>query len=653
MYLLSVIPLIKIPRPAPQTLDYFSVLKADIGAIVGIQVGHSKILGVVVAASDVKRHKQQIKKSRFALKPVEEIINPGSIIPKSYLKLAIWASTYYYASTGLVLRSFLPQIFSRPTKKFKNELAQKIPGHKNSQRPPRLQKPILYWDKTEERISFYRKEIEKAQKNKKSILFLVPEFYKIDYFKNEIPALKNALVVHSSLTAKTRYTIWDKSLYESQSIIGTRSALIIPLKNLGLIIVDEEESDFYKSFDQAPYINARDVAIKLSEITGSKIILGSSMPSIESFHRSRSHKYTLKKIQKDHVRNLDIIDMKEELKNGNYSIFSKKLQERLLDTIQNNKQAILFINRRGLSTGLLCRDCGHIIKCQNCDVPMVYHQNFKLICHHCGQKLMPPTVCPECKSYKIKFIGAGTQRVEAEFKKFLDAHKIADIGYARLDSDITPTFEEQQDVLKKFRNKKYSVLVGTQSMLKEGLLPKVNLVSIITIDPILSLPDFRINELIFKIVDKLWTKSMSPMILQTYIIDNYAFTNILNNSAEKFLSKELSDRKELLFPPFSQIIKLSYKHSNPEKAEQEAKILANKLKLQVSNIQQLTNSGQALGGSGFTILGPAPAFIPRVKNGYIWQFLIKSTVQDVESRNKLLSIVPSNWKIDVDPIETL
>ena len=190
-------------------------------------------------------------------------------------------------------------------------------------------------------------------------------------------------------------------------------------------------------------------------------------------------------------------------------------------------------------------------------------------------------------------------------------------------------------------------------MLKEGLLPKVNLVSIITIDPILSLPDFRINELIFKIVDKLWTKSMSPMILQTYIIDNYAFTNILNNSAEKFLSKELSDRKELLFPPFSQIIKLSYKHSNPEKAEQEAKILANKLKLQVSNIQQLTNSGQALGGSGFTILGPAPAFIPRVKNGYIWQFLIKSTVQDVESRNKLLSIVPSNWKIDVDPIETL
>lgn len=703
MYLLSVIPLIKIPHPAPQILDYFSHESVHEGGIVEIPIGSRYILGVVSACTPLIQQRQQIKKLPYMLRAIEKIISKNPVVPSYHIKLILWTSQYFYASLGLTARSLLPNIFGKPTKKFIRELGKTDMRDLGSPSSPcgiyetphgemSSKRPTLYWahHNNREKIRFYTKEIKKAIDNKKSILFLVPELYKIDYFQNEIPQLKNAQILNSRQTPATQYRVWEKVMGTDISmLIGTRSALSIPLPNIGLIVVDEEESLFYKSFDQQPYINAKDIALRLAKLAQSRIILGSNFPSVESLWKAKEGQYQLieakSKKRETGTPDVQIIDMRKEIKEGNYSILSRELQTQLKNIIDKNEQAILFINRKGLSTGLLCRDCGHIIKCLNCDVPMVFHAynlrltavspptedlpkgNSQLICHHCGKRQKPPTVCPKCDSYRIKYVGAGTQRVEQELKKFCDEHKLSKdrCRIARLDLDTAATWAEQKRTLDDFRGKKYSILVGTQLMLKENLLPKASLVSIITIDSVLSLPDFRISEQVLHIVDRLLQcskfsnnrgKNLLPSILlQTYIIDNFVITNVLNSSLEtdknsvyvhnKFVSEDLKTREELSLPPFSQLIKLSYSHRDPLRAEHEAKVLKNKLQTQANSLR--------LTAYGLRLLGPVPTFIPRVKNRYVWQIVIKSKIDDLPLRNKLLRIVPSDWKIDVDPIELL
>ena len=632
MFILSVIPLTKIPRPAPQAFDYFASDKISIGGIVQIKIAHRSLLAIVISCVPVGQKKQSIKKSSFQIKPIDKVINKNAVIPRHHIELVLWTSSYFYSSLGLTMKALLPKSFARPTKKFLAELAALPPIPRAGQ--GETHKPVVYWNRdSAEKINYYTSKIRAALKDGKYILFLVPELYKISYFSKKIPLLS-----------------------DENCFIGTRSALSTPRQNLGLIIIDEEESPFYKSFDQQPYINAKTVALKLGELTGAKIILGSSLPSVESLWAVKKKKYTLKaSSSKREAPDVKIVDMRQELKHGNYSILSGELQTRLKNVINNNEQAILFINRKGLSTGLLCRDCGHLIKCPNCDVPMVYHNTaygirhmaYILICHHCGQKQRPPTLCPECESYRIKFIGTGTQRVEQELNKLLirDPAKTRDYRIGRIDLDVAPTLGYQQKIFQDFSDKKYSVLIGTQIMLKPELLGQVDLAAIITIDPILSFPDFRINEQVIRLVNKLRTSTCNQLLLQTYSPDNYVIQNVSNIS----LMSEIENRRELSLPPFSQLIKLVYAHKDPAKAEQEAKILKNKLLVQWDSL--LPNIRYTI--YDIQILGPAPAFIPRTGNRYVWQIMLKSKIKDLTLRNRLLRVVPGDWKIDVDPIETL
>ncbi|MFY9457329.1 MAG: primosomal protein N' [Candidatus Spechtbacterales bacterium] len=667
MYIVSVIPLAKMPHPAPQILDYFCFDKIEVGGVVEVPIGSRKTLGIVAACSPVSHKKQQIKISAIRLRRVEKIITKSPAVPYHYVKLALWTANYFYSPLGLIMRSFLPQIFTRPTKKFIGELASAdTPGSGSRNqgiisRKIKSKKPTLYYsnNNAKSRITFYESAIRKAIYDKKSVLFLVPELYKIDYFKKGIPGLKNAVAAHSGLTNLSQYKIWQQAKSQDvKCLIGTRSSLAIPLSNLGLIIIDEEESPFYKSFDQQPYINAKTIALKLAELTDAEVILGTNLPSIESLWNVKNGQYKQRGIKRGPCNlRFQVIDMRNELKAGNYSIFSKELQAQLTHVIKNEQQAILFINRKGLNTGLVCRDCGHVIKCQNCDVPMVYHQNYKLICHHCGQRQEPPDVCPKCESYRIKFVGAGTQRVEQELVKFLRETKTSEetCKIARLDLNTAPTFSQQREIIDAFSLKKISILIGTQAMLHEALLPRAELTAIITIDPMLSLPDFRIREQVIRILYKLGTSSLRHLILQTYVMDNYIIQSIEDSALKTksfhvdvfnaLLMSEIEQREELSLPPFSQIINLSYAHENPKKAEGEATILKNKLITQATNYK--------LSDVDYQILGPAPAFIPRVNDRYIWQIMIKSKIADIKLRNKLLRVVPSEWKIDVDPIAML
>lgn len=661
MYVVSVIPLAKIPHPAPQTLDYFAMEKISPGGVVQISLGSRKILGIAAACAPLSQQKQQIKKSAFHLKKIDGVVSRDPLVPSHYLKLALWSASYFYSPLGHVMRSYLPPAFGKPTEKFLADLAQiqkEASGAPHT--TPLPQKPILYWahHDTKSKICFFRKAIRRALKNKQSVLFLVPELYKIEQFRKEIPELTAMEAVHSGRTPAAQYAVWERALLgELPGVIGTRLALATPLRNLGLIIVEEEESSFHKSFDQQPYINAKTAALKLAELTGVQIVLASDLPSVESLWQAKKKRYQLKAPStRSQVPGVMAVDMRDELRYGNFSIFSRELQAKLIETLEKNRQAILYISRKGLSSGLICRDCGHITKCPHCDVPLVLHQTPILICHHCGQKQKPATVCPKCQSYRIKFIGAGTERVEHEVRKLCEAHAFSKNAcrIIRLDKDSAPTWVQQSAIFNDFSKKKYSILIGTQLMLKEGLLPKIDFASIVTVDPLLSLPDFRVGEQVLRIVDKLRTTSKSSILLQTYIIDNPLIKNILNVTLGTFnasknvynnLLCDIEDRKALSFPPFSQLIKLVYMHSNPQKAEYEANILKNKLTVQLSHFDFKI--------SNFIILGPSPAFIPRERGRYIWQIVIKSKISNLRTRNKLLRVVPSDWKVDVDPIELL
>jgi len=520
------------------------------------------------------------------------------------------------------------------------------------------------------RINFYINAIKKTTSKNKQVLFLVPEIEDINFWKSYLKKYfsKGIFVLSSNLTEKQRYKIWEKAKSnEAKIILGTKLALFLPFKKLGLIILDKEESVNYNSFEKHPYYNGKDLAIKLSKLLNAKVILGASCPSIESYYLTRKNKY---KIITNNIKystsSIHIIDMKNEIKNGNSSIFSKFLQNSIEKIISSGKKAILFVNRRGISTCLLCMDCGYIIKCPNCDVPLVYHKNlpliedksfntgYKLICHHCGHQQNPPSLCPKCKSYRIRYLGTGTQKIEYELKK-ISPNATA----VRLDTDIAKTKQKQKEILEKFKNGNINFLVCTQlifSYLKQ--LPRLDLISIVNISHILNLPDFKTGENAFRTISTL-ISHLSPreFIVQTYDPENYVIKYASENNYDKFFSKEIKDRKELNYPPFSRLIKLTYQHKISKKAEEEARILGEKLKQQLKVLSLSTKSQDM----DFEILGPAPCFIPKIKNKWRWKIVIKIkckkflngniylSERQVKIRNDLLKIIPNNWKIEIDP----
>lgn len=515
MYIINVIPLIKIPRPNPQILSYFFSKKLARGALVQISLRKKQINAIVFSSENLEKKKLDIKKgTSFKLKPIEKVISEKPVLIENQLKLLFWIAEYYFASLGLVAKIFL-------SKKFK------------------------------------------VHDSKFMIQTLI-------------------------LTPQTKYLVFA------------------PFKNLRSITIENADSSKYKSWGRKPYYDVRTIAKQLAKIHKAKLIL-----------KKESYKINKK------IKN-QVVDMREEIRKGNYSVLSEELQEKL----KQNKKNILFISRRGIATFILCRDCGYVLKCKHCEVPLVYHQSSKLICHHCGNEEKPPDLCPNCKGYRIKYFGAGTQKVEVEIKKLLPKTKIF-----RLDSDTAKTPEQQQKIINKFNKIKNCILIGTQMLLGKNIKP-VNLVGVVSIETILNLPDYRSSERVFKILSQLKTLTKKNFLVQTYNPESAAIKSAIDNNWKKFYNEELKIRKALSYPPFSQIIKLTFEHKDPKKAKDEAKILFEKLKTQIKNFQ---------------LLGPVPAFIPKIAGKYRWQIIIKSKIKNLKQRNKLLIIVPLTWNIEVNP----
>jgi len=481
-----------------------------------------------------------------------------------------------------------------------------------------------------------------------SILVLVPEIgltpQLTDRFLARFP--KRVWVYHSGLSEGERYDTWRQMLLgEPQVIIGTRSAVFAPLPNLGMIIMDEEHDSSFKQTQPAPTYHARRVAEYRAQLANCPLILGSATPSIETWLAAKEGETDYlslpERVQGRPMPPVEVVDLRRELQQGNRSIFSRSLQNSLHNL--DGKQAILFINRRGYSTFVACRACGNPLECPNCDVSLSYHfteEKGLLRCHYCNYTTFQPRHCPQCSSPYLKYFGTGTQKVVEEL-----AEHFPHLRTIRFDSDTTSTKDAHRTLLGQFAEGAADVLVGTQ-MLTKGLdVKEVTLVGIVAADGLLYLSDYRASERAFQTLTQVAGRAgrgddPGKVILQTYTPEHSVIKAVSECDYRGFISSELTDRFNLGFPPYGELILLRLTGQN----EATVQAIAEQLVRLIGSMSECE------------ILGPAPANVPRVANRYRWQILLKFSQAEQKksidwARVKgIFSSSPVSLILDVDPI---
>jgi len=414
----------------------------------------------------------------------------------------------------------------------------------------------------------YIRLIREVFKRNRCAIVLVPEIaltpQMVGWFHARFGS--DAAVIHSRLSAGERFDEWERiRCGEARVVIGARSAVFAPVENLGAIIIDEEHEGAYLS-EKRPRYDAREVAWKRTEMSKGVLVLGSATPSIQSYMRvmpgvKSENRLTLleltERVMGRKLPECEIVDMREELEMGNKGIFSAKLVSELKKCIQSGHQAMLFINRRGHSTFVSCRACGHVEKCADCDVALTYHQSDGLMhCHYCGKSLTPPKTCPACKSKFIKYFGAGTQKVEEEVKTLLPG-----VPVGRMDIDTTQGKDGHAKILEAFRKGETKILVGTQMIAKGLDFPKVTLVGVIAADTTLNLPDYRSAERTFQLLTQVAGRAgradaPGHVVIQTYTPDHYAVELAVKQDYRAFYHTEALYRKHSLYPPYTVLSRL-------------------------------------------------------------------------------------------------
>lgn len=467
----------------------------------------------------------------------------------------------------------------------------------------------------------YMHLVEEMLKKDKGSIILVPEIsltpQMVERFKGRFG--KNIALFHSRLSDGERFDEWFRIKEgKTKLVIGARSALFLPMQNLGMIIIDEEHETTYKS-EQSPKYNAIEVAEFITKIQECKLVLGSATPSIKSYYKALSGEYKLiemnNRVNKNDMPEFHIVDMREELKLNNLSLFSRELYKKIEENIKNKNQTILFLNRRGMSTFISCRSCGYVFKCPECDVSMTYHKNGYLICHYCGRAQKEEKVCPKCKSKYVKYFGAGTERVENEVKKYFPNAKVL-----RMDVDTTRHKNSHESIYNSFKNGEADILIGTQMIAKGLDFPNVTLVGVLAADISINIPDYRCGEKTFQLIMQVAGRAgrgekKGLVIVQTYTPNHYSLIHAKNNDYKLFFQEEVKLRKLMNNPPFTEILLIN----GISKFEEKLKKFMYNLQKKLEDLIVDTN---------FTMLGPVPCIITKLKEKYRWQIIIKGNLND-------------------------
>lgn len=498
----------------------------------------------------------------------------------------------------------------------------------------------------------YLQLVEKMLEENKDSIILVPEIaltpQTIDRFVGRFG--KEVAILHSRLSYGERFDQWRK-IKEGQVkiVVGARSAIFAPFQNLGLIIIDEEHESTYKS-SQNPKYDTIEVAYKRAEIESAALVLGTATPSLETYYKAQLGKFALLelpgRINKTQLPQVQLVDMRDELAGGNKSIFSLAMYKEIKENLDRKKQTILFLNRRGYSAFVSCRECGYVAKCDSCDISMTYYKGInRLRCHYCGLTTNIPQVCPSCGSRYIKHFGIGTEQVEEITKKYFPNARVA-----RMDSDTTSHRDIYEQIFADMKQEKIDILIGTQ-MISKGLdFKNVTLVGIIAADTILNLPDFTAPERTFQLITQVAGRSgrgkhPGKVILQTYDPDHYSIRFAKKQDYINFYEIEASLRKEFLYPPFINLIRILLYGEDQDKVGKISKKIYNIIG---NRIYEIYNNNY-----GNYINGPNPAPLEKIKNNYRWQVIVKVEDKYLDTMKELIEkvCIKNEYKIDMGGIK--
>ena len=490
---------------------------------------------------------------------------------------------------------------------------------------------LLYGVTGSGKTEIYLQAIEEVLKKGKTAIVLVPEIsltpQMVDRFISRF-GQEDIAVLHSKLSVGERYDQWKKiKKGECKIVIGARSAIFAPINNLGLIIIDEEHDSSYKS-ETNPRYNAKELAGYIAKQNSIPLILGSATPDVCTYYKAKNNNIELleltKRANNSKLPIVETVDLRMELANGNKSILSEKLYNEIEKNLLDKKQTILFLNRRGYSTFVMCRDCGYTVKCKNCNITMTYHLNTnKLKCHYCGHEEKSVLECPECHSKNIKYFGTGTQKLEEEINKiFPNASTI------RMDIDTVSKKNSHEEILNKFKNENIDILIGTQMVVKGHHFPNVTLVGVIAADSSLYIEDYKASERTFQILTQVAgragrEKLPGRVIIQTYNPENFAIECSKKQDYDKFYETEIELRKQLKYPPFCDIISIGLTDIDNNKI----KNVSERLYKNIKNLIEKENTS-------IFIYKPLPCPIDKIKNRYRWRIIIKGKLT-----NKLINVI--------------
>lgn len=590
------------------------ISKAQKGQLVKVPFRSRSILGIILAISNKKpAFKGQVKE-------IQEIVFLEPILIPHLLKIVPWLSEYYFASLISVLETLIPKEII-----IKREQKKELPKSPSViAQPIKKQKPELLLTSLEKRKDVYLKEIQKTIKSNKGVIFLVPDLDTL-YFYQKILVQEfkiQPILWHSLLQTTERRKKW-LAIFTSKNpvVIGTRGAMFAPIKNLGLIIIDEEQNESYKQ-DQTPRYHVVNVAEKIIENNHIKLILGSNSPSLDAFYKTKTGDYNLKNLTVKKKLEVEIVDLNQERLKKNFSYISEKLKEGLEETFVSKNQAILFLNRRGFARAIICRDCGLILKCPHCQTILTYHKTIQiLICHHCNHQEAMPIWCPKCQGVMIKLVGTGTQKLEEELKSIFPK-----VSIARIDKDVSQ--EKTEKIINDFQNKKVDILIGTKMIFKKSL-PKIALLAFVLIDNELAFSDFRATERTIDILSRMSDHlgSNGKIIIQTENPENPFIKSLQKFDILKVIEKELILRKEFELPPYTKLIKLTY--SAKKENQKETEKLAQKIRK-----------------AGIDISPPISLESKKEVFKDVMLVKIKKMTKDLKM---ILDDLDYSWSIDIDP----
>ena len=618
------------------------------------------------------------KPADHEVKEILEILDSDAVVLESQLSLWQWISEYYICPPGDVFKAAMPARLNlnrkTRTKKAAHYEATGMSALNNAQQQAyqeikdaftlkdvALLHGVTSSGKTEVYIHLIHDALEKNQQ----VLYLLPE---IALTTQIISRLKNAFgntiaVYHSKYSDSDRIRTWKNLLEYDPShpnnedgnairvVLGVRSAVFLPFKNPGLIIIDEEHENTYKQFDPAPRYHARDTAIMMARQFGSKVLLGTATPSVETYYNCLTGKYSLVELTERYlnlqlpeitVENIRDLRRRKKMK----SHFSPALLDNIGEALAQGEQVILFQNRRGFSLFLECDTCAEVPKCRNCDVSLTYHKKHnRLYCHYCGYGIQVPPKCPSCNAGSLEMRGFGTEKIEEEIALFFPEARIE-----RLDMDAASSRKSYEQLIARFESRQSDILVGTQ-MVSKGLdFDNVKLVGIMNADTMLNYPDFRAHERSYQLMAQVSGRagrknSTGKVIIQTSVADHPVIICVMTNDYKKMYDEQIAERRKFSYPPFSRLIEITLKHRHTHVVDQAADMLAILLKESVTEL----------------IMGPEYPLISRIRNLHLKSLLIKikkganlaSTKQQiVQSVTRLKSIPefrPVQYTIDVDP----